>query len=132
MERTIRALVAVEGLDVFDVQRALPDDPSFELVGITDGVDETVRTLQTREVDVILVACQGREDDRSLQIIDNAHRTCSGRADHRPLDVVAERVPPAGVRGGRGRHGALPAVEGAAPVRDEQGDRAGAAQGAAS
>ena len=25
---TIRALVAVEGLDTFDVQRALPDDPS--------------------------------------------------------------------------------------------------------
>ena len=75
MERPIRALVAVEGLDVFDVQRALPDDPAFELVGVTDGVDETVRTLQSREVDVILVACQGREDDRSLQIIDNAHRT---------------------------------------------------------
>ena len=39
MERSIRALVAVEGLDVFDVQRALPDDPTFELVGVTDGVD---------------------------------------------------------------------------------------------
>jgi pilus assembly protein CpaE len=75
MERIIRALVAVEGLDVFDVQRALPDDPGFELVGLTDGVDETVRTLQNREVDVLLIACQGREDDRSLQIIDNAHRT---------------------------------------------------------
>jgi len=75
MERSIRALVAVEGLDVFDVQRALPDDPAFELIGVTDGVDDTVRTLQSREVDVILVACQGREDDRSLQIIDNAHRT---------------------------------------------------------
>jgi pilus assembly protein CpaE len=71
----IRALVAVEGLDTFDVQRAMPDDPTFELVGLADGVDETVRTLQTRDVDVLLVACQGREDDRSLQIIDNAHRT---------------------------------------------------------
>ena len=28
VERSIRALVAVEGLDVFDVQRALPDDPA--------------------------------------------------------------------------------------------------------
>ena len=70
----IRAVVAVEGLDTLDVQRALPDDPSFELVGLTDGVDETVRTLQSRTVDVLLVACQGREDDRSLQIIDGAHR----------------------------------------------------------
>lgn len=72
---TIRALVAVEGLDAFDVQRAMPDDPAFQLLGVTDGVDETVRTLQTREVDVLLVACEGREDDRSLQIIDSAHRT---------------------------------------------------------
>ena len=72
MERTIRALVAVEGLDSFDVQRAIPDDPSFELLGMIEGVDETVRTLQTRDVDVLLVACQGTEDDRSLQIIDNA------------------------------------------------------------
>jgi len=71
----IRALVAVEGLDVFDVQRAMPDDPSFELIGITEGVDDTVRTLSSRTVDVLVVACQGREDDRSLQIIDSAHRT---------------------------------------------------------
>jgi pilus assembly protein CpaE len=74
MERSIRALVAVEGLDVFDVQRALPDDPAFELVAVTDGVDETVRTLQDKTVDVVLVACQGREDDRSLQIIDAVGR----------------------------------------------------------
>ena len=65
----------------------MPDDPNFELVGLTDGVDETVRMLQTREVDVLLVACQGREDDRSLQIIDGAHRTVAGAADHRPLDA---------------------------------------------
>ncbi len=89
MERSIRALVAVEGLDVFDVQRALPDDPAFELVGVTDGVDETVRTLQSREVDVILVACQGREDDRSLQIIDNAHRT----APDVPIIVLSTSSP---------------------------------------
>jgi pilus assembly protein CpaE len=75
MEKPIRALVAVEGLDAFDVQRAMPDDPNFELVGMTDGVDDTVRTLQSRHVDVLLVACQGTEDDRSLQIIDGAHRT---------------------------------------------------------
>ena len=100
--RTIRALVAVEGLDVFDVQRALPDDPSFELVGMTDGVDETVRTLQNSEVDVLLVACQGREDDRSLQIIDGAHRHGARRADHRPLG----RPRPTGSSGGRSRSGA--------------------------
>jgi len=72
---TIRALVAVEGLDAFDVQRGMPDDPSFQLLSVVEGVDDTVRSLQTREVDVLLVACEGREDDRSLQIIDSAHRT---------------------------------------------------------
>jgi pilus assembly protein CpaE len=85
----IRALVAVEGLDAFDVQRAMPDDPNFELVGLTDGVDETVRMIQTREVDVLLVACQGREDDRSLQIIDGAHRT----APELPIIVLSTTSP---------------------------------------
>ena len=75
MDQTIRAVVAVEGLDAFDVQRSLPDDPSFQLLGITEGVDETVRALQAQDADIIVVACQGREDDRSLQIIDSAHRT---------------------------------------------------------
>jgi pilus assembly protein CpaE len=74
MERSIRAIVAVEGLDVFDVQRALPDDPSFELVGITETGEDTVRLLQSREVDVLVVACQGSEDDHSLHIIDGAHK----------------------------------------------------------
>ena len=85
----IRALVAVEGLDAFDVQRAMPDDPNFELVGMTDGVDDTVRMLQTRQVDVLLVACQGREDDRSLQIIDGAHRA----AGDLPIIVLSTSSP---------------------------------------
>jgi len=65
VERSIRALVAVEGLDTFDVQRAMPDDPTFQLLALTEGVEETIRALQNRETDVLLVACQGREDDRS-------------------------------------------------------------------
>jgi pilus assembly protein CpaE len=89
MERSIRALVAVEGLDVFDVQRALPDDPAFELVAVTDGVDETVRTLQDKTVDVVLVACQGREDDRSLQIIDAVGRN----APDTPVIVLSTSSP---------------------------------------
>jgi pilus assembly protein CpaE len=89
MERSIRALVAVEGLDAFDVQRALPDDPAFELIALTDGVDETIRTLQSREIDVVLVACQGREDDRSLQIIDGVHRA----APDVPIIVLSTSSP---------------------------------------
>ena len=56
---------------------------------MTDGVDETVRTLQSRDVDVLLVACQGREDDRSLQIIDSAHRT----APDVPIIVLSTASP---------------------------------------
>ena len=57
------------------------------------------------------------------------------RADHRARLDVAERVPPAGVRGRGRRHGDLPADEGAAALRDEHRDRtpsgpAGAAVGA--
>ena len=38
---------------------------------------------------MILVACQGREDDRSLQIIDNAHRT----APDVPIIVLSTSSP---------------------------------------
>jgi pilus assembly protein CpaE len=89
VERSIRALVAVEGLDVFDVQRALPDDPSFQLLGVTEGVDETVRALQASDADILVIACQGREDDRSLQIIDGAHRT----APALPIIVLSAASP---------------------------------------
>ena len=135
MDHSIRALVAVEGLDAFDVQRALPDDASFTLVAMTEGVDETVRALVKDSPDLLVVACQGREDDRSLQIIDGAHHSVPRRADHRARLDVAERVPPAGVRGRGRRHGDLPADEGAAALRDEHRDRtpsgpAGAAVGA--
>jgi pilus assembly protein CpaE len=88
-DHTIRAVVAVEGLDAFDVQRALPDDASFQLLGMTDGVDETIRALQAQDADVLVVACQGREDDRSLQIIDGAHRA----APELPIIVLSAASP---------------------------------------
>ncbi len=53
----------------------------------------------------------------------------AGASDHRPLGRVAERVPAPRLRGGRSGHGALPADEGRAAVRDEQGDRACTALG---
>ena len=89
MDHSIRALVAVEGLDAFDVQRALPDDASFTLVAMTEGVDETVRTLLKDQPDLLVVACQGREDDRSLHIIDGAHRAAPGV----PIIVLASTSP---------------------------------------
>ena len=130
MERSIRALVAVEGLDAFDVQRALPDDPNFELIGITDGVDETVRTLQSREVDVHPRRLPG---PRGRPVAPD-HRRRPPRRPDVPIIVLSTSSPNGFLRrafeAGRGRHGPLPAVEGAAALRDEQGDRARPAQGA--
>jgi pilus assembly protein CpaE len=89
VDHAIRAVVAVEGLDALDVQRTLPDDPSFQLLGMTDGLDETIRALQAQSADVLVVACQGREDDRSLQIIDGAHRA----APDVPIIVLSAASP---------------------------------------
>jgi DNA-binding NarL/FixJ family response regulator len=88
-DQQIRAVVAVEGLDAFDVQRSLPDDAGFQLLGMTEGVDETLKALQAHEADILVVACQGREDDRSLQIIDGAHRA----APTVPIIVVSATSP---------------------------------------
>ena len=89
MDHPIRALVAVEGLDAFDVQRALPDDASFTLLAMTDGVDETIRAIAKDQPDLLVVACQGREDDRTLHIIDGAHRA----APDVPIIVLAATSP---------------------------------------
>jgi len=89
MDHSIRAVVAVEGLDAFDVQRALPDDASFALLSLTEGVDETVRAVIKDQPDLVVVACQGREDDRSLHIIDGAHRA----APDVPIIVLAATSP---------------------------------------
>ncbi len=72
-ERTIRALVAVEDLDSLEVERSLPEDPNFNLVGLARGHDELVRAMHNLEFDLILVACTG-QGDRALQLIDVAHR----------------------------------------------------------
>ena len=73
-ESLIRAVVAVEGLDAYEVRRALPNDPSFELVDLVQTPEDTLNALSKATVDVLLVACQGQEDDRSLLMIDSAHR----------------------------------------------------------
>ncbi len=73
-ESTIRAIVAVEGIDAYEVRRALPDDTGFELVDLVQSPEDAVNALEENSADVLVVACQGREDDRSLQMIEGAHR----------------------------------------------------------
>lgn len=73
-ERPIRTLVAViEGLERLEVEQHLPDDPTFQLVGITQGIDETMRALRDAELDVLLVASRG-PGDRALHMVDAAAR----------------------------------------------------------
>jgi pilus assembly protein CpaE len=85
----IRAVVAVEGLDAYDVRRALPNDPTFELVDLVETPDDTVTALEGANVDVLVVACQGREDDRSLKMIEGAHRV----RPEVPIIVLASTSP---------------------------------------
>jgi pilus assembly protein CpaE len=77
MEQTIRALVAVDDLDAVEVERGLPEDPSFQLVGIVRGHDELVRAVHNLEFDVVLVASSGN-GDRGVNLIDVAHRNEPG------------------------------------------------------
>jgi pilus assembly protein CpaE len=87
-DRIVRALVAVEGVEAFDVQQALPEDPSFQLVGMSRGVDDTLRQLDDSSPDVLLIACTG-EGDRALQMIDAAYRT----APDTPVVVLPSTSP---------------------------------------
>jgi pilus assembly protein CpaE len=89
MERPIRAVVTVEGLDLYEVQRAMPDDAAFQLVAIAEGIDETLRAIQTHEPDVVIVACPGREDDRTLQIVGNVRHV----APDIPVVVMSSTSP---------------------------------------
>jgi pilus assembly protein CpaE len=56
---------------------------------MTEGVDETIRAIAKDQPDLLVVACQGREDDRTLHIIDGAHRA----APDVPIIVLAATSP---------------------------------------
>lgn len=73
MDRRIKALVSVEGLEPLEVRRALPEDPSFQLAAVTQGGDETVQALEDLDCDILLMACTG-EGDRAVKVIARAKR----------------------------------------------------------
>jgi pilus assembly protein CpaE len=78
MDRPVRALVAIiEGFDHLEVERTLPDHPSFQLVGVTHTVDETLRTLREVELDLLLVA-SGGHGERAIGVVDAAVRARPG------------------------------------------------------
>ena len=56
-DRSIRALVAIiEGFDRLEIERTFPDHPSFQLVGVTHTLEETMRSLREVDLDVLLIA----------------------------------------------------------------------------
>jgi len=87
-QRSIRALVSVAGLDSLEVQRSLPRDPSFQLIGVVDDVASTVRGVQSGTCDILLVACTG-EIDHALQVIYGARHAEPAM----PILVLAQSSP---------------------------------------
>ena len=72
MAGRIRALVALDaGVDSNNIQAMLPDSGTIEVVGIINGLEESWRTLQETESDLLIVACEGYSD-RALYFIDAA------------------------------------------------------------
>jgi pilus assembly protein CpaE len=94
MAARIRALVALDaGVDSNVIQSMLPDNSTIEVVGIINGLEESWRTLQETESDLLIVACEGYSD-RALYFIDAAVKD---QAD-RPVVVMTTGSPNGFVR----------------------------------
>jgi pilus assembly protein CpaE len=94
MAGRIRALVALDaGVDSNVIQSMLPDNSTIEVVGIINGLEESWRTLQETESDLLIVACEGYSD-RALYFIDAAVKD---QAD-RPVVVMTTGSPNGFVR----------------------------------
>jgi len=94
MAGRIRALVALDaGVDSNTIQSMLPDNSTIEVVGIINGLEESWRTLQETESDLLIVACEGYSD-RALYFIDAAVKDKSDR----PVVVMTTGSPNGFVR----------------------------------
>jgi pilus assembly protein CpaE len=81
-DRAIRTLVSLDnGVDEVAVRAALPQDPSIQLLGFLQGVDETWATLQDSATDLLVIACSGYSE-RALSLISGTAR------DHPDLPIV--------------------------------------------
>jgi pilus assembly protein CpaE len=73
-ERPIRALVSLDaGIDEAAVIAALPNDPSIQLVGFVQGVEDSWATLQEAATDLLVIACSGYSE-RALSLIGGTAR----------------------------------------------------------
>jgi len=73
-EGPIRALVSLDaGIDEAAVIAALPNDPSIQLVGFVQGVEDSWATLQEAATDLLVIACSGYSE-RALSLIGGTAR----------------------------------------------------------
>ena len=71
----------------------MPPDPSIQIVGLVEGLDEAWTTLQETPADLLVIACAGYSE-RALFLIDGAVRQQSDR----PVVVLSEGSPNGFVR----------------------------------
>jgi len=94
VSRRIKTLVAIDvGADHDQVTTAMPSDPTIEIVGLVDGLDESWATMQETPIDLLVVACGG-DTDRALFLIDNAVK----QHPERPVVVLCTGTPNGFVR----------------------------------
>ena len=85
----IRTLIAVDDeLDAAEIQRLLPLSANLQVVGVVVGMDESWRTVQDSNFDLLVVACGGYSE-KALYLIENTHRLDPSR----PILVLGEASP---------------------------------------
>ena len=81
-DQRIRALVSLDaGIDEATVAAALPSDPSIQIIGFVQGVEESWATLARTATDLFLIACSGYSE-RALSLIGGTAR------EHPELPIV--------------------------------------------
>jgi pilus assembly protein CpaE len=86
MTAATRALVALDtGVNRETIEGCLPYEASFHLVGIVEGFDESWKTLQETQTDLLIVGA-GENTDRLLVFIDGAVK----QQPERPVVVFAQ------------------------------------------
>ncbi len=78
----IKTLVSLDtGIDEAAVLAALPSDPSLQVIGLFNGVEESWSTLQETSTDLLVIACSGYSE-RALALIGSTAR------EHPNLPIV--------------------------------------------
>src|SRR6266567_6593016 len=94
MADRIKALVAVDsGVDNHSVQSALAQVAGLEIVGFISGLEESWRTLQETQPELLIVACAGYSD-RALYFIESSVK----QEGDRPVVVLSTGSPNGFVR----------------------------------